>query len=66
MPDGGVSAMFVAVGIVKLGAALLTITGIITGVKYFHTYEYKPKKKGGKNNDRDQFDDIREKFATKY
>ena len=67
MPDGGITAMAVAVGVIKLGAAHISITGIITGVKVFHTYDYKVvKKKGGKMYDVDQFEDVRERLRPKY
>ncbi|MGE7305707.1 hypothetical protein AAXE64_27755 [Priestia megaterium] len=64
--DGGVSAMVVAIGIIKLGAALASITGIITGVRYFHTFEYKPKKKGGRQYDNDKTEYYNEKFGIKH
>lgn len=62
--DGGVT--FVAILAVKLAAALGSCTGVITAVKWFNTYEFKDKKKGGTRNVSDDVDYLREKVRSKY
>lgn len=61
--DGGLT--FFAVLIVKLGAALSVSTGVITGIKYFNTYEFKGSKKGGMKNESDHLEYLREKVRPK-
>lgn len=60
MLTGGVG--FIAVTIVKLGAALATSTGVITAIKFFNTFELKEKKKGGIRNVPSEIDNLHEKF----
>lgn len=60
--DGGLT--FYAVLVVKLAAALGLSTGLITGVKYFNTYDFKGKKKGGARGGSDNLDYLREKVRS--
>jgi hypothetical protein len=66
--DGGVS--FIAVVIIKLGAALGASTGLISLVKWFNSYEYKHKsnsnsKKGSVEDVTDSLESIRQKAGSK-
>lgn len=63
MISGG--TMFLAVSIFKLGTALTLASGIITGVKYFNTYEFKSKKKGGNQDVPGEIDNLREKIRAR-
>lgn len=60
-----VSATVLAVSILKIATMLGVSTGIITGVKYFNTFELKAKKKGGNLSDSDEIKSLREKIGSR-
>jgi hypothetical protein len=61
--DGGLT--YFAILLIKLSAALGLSTGLITGVKYFNTYDPKGKKKGGARGGSDDLDYLREKVRPR-
>lgn len=66
MPDGGIT---IAILVVKLGAVLGASTGLISLLKWFNTYEFKPKTngkgKGASDDVESALDAIREKASSR-
>ena len=61
----GTSATLLAVSILKIATMLGISTGIITGVKYFNTFELKAKKRGSNTHDSDEIKSLREKLGSR-
>ncbi|MNF53588.1 hypothetical protein D3C84_349790 [compost metagenome] len=60
-----IGATVVAMSILKIATMLGVSTAIITGVKFFNTFELKSKKKGGNSIDSDEIKSLRERVGSR-
>ncbi|MGM7720519.1 hypothetical protein [Metabacillus sp. Hm71] len=58
-------ATVVALSILKIATMLGISTGIISGVKYFNTFELKTKKKGSNSHESDEIKSLRERIGSR-
>lgn len=61
----GSETVFLAMTIAKLATALTVSTGLIVGMKYFNSFEWKAKKKKGGVSNADEIESLLERTRTK-